>query len=146
MDQPIRSILAAKGNDTHALGPDTTVAEAVHVMNRHNVGAVLVLDPDEHLLGIFTERDVLRRVIDGDLDHGRTVLSEVMTSNVATVSPGTTVGQALKLIDRLGARHLPVMEGDRVVGMISLRDLTSSLVADRDHQIAELTEYISGHY
>lgn len=146
MDQPIRSILASKGSEIHALSTDATVAEAVHVMNRHNVGAVLVLDPEERLLGIFTERDVLRRVIDGNLDHGRTTLAEVMTPNVAVVSPATTVGQALVLVNQRGCRHLPVMEGDRVIGMISIRDLTNSLVADRDHQIAELTEYISGHY
>ncbi|WP_435099981.1 CBS domain-containing protein [Arhodomonas sp. AD133] len=146
MRQPVSSILRQKPPQLHALGPESSVDDAVRLMNRYNVGAVLVMDPDQRLLGIFTERDVLRRVIDGRLDYEGTRLAEVMTSQVRTITPETTVEDALTIVDRYACRHLPVTRGDQVIGMISLRDLTGALVADRESEIQQLTGYISGRY
>ncbi|HKJ96028.1 MAG TPA: CBS domain-containing protein [Gammaproteobacteria bacterium] len=146
MRERIGEILKRKTDTIHALGPDASVSEAVHMMNEANIGAVFVLDPEEHLIGIFTERDVLRRVIDGRMDYEGTRLEDVMTNRVATVGPTATVEEALRTVNAIGCRHLPVVDGERVMGMISIRDLTNSLVAVREEEIAQLTEYISGGY
>ena len=146
MKTPIRNLLAGKRGRIEALGPDATVADAVHLMNRQNIGAVLVLDPDGQLLGIFTERDVLRRVIDEHRDYDTTPLSDVMTRKVFCLTPDNTVEEALMLVNVHNCRHLPVREGEALVGMISIRDLTNSLVADREQEIAQLTGYIAGSY
>ncbi len=146
MERPIRQLIEGKGADVFTVGPTTTVAQAVAVMNQRNIGAVLVTDTDARLLGIFTERDVLRRVVDGKLDADATPVSEVMTSSVACVRPGTTVGEALVVFNSNNCRHLPVVEQDKVVGLLSIRDITAALVEDREHQIEELTDYIYGSY
>lgn len=146
MRERIGEILKQKADTIHALGPDATVSAAVHLMNEANIGAILVLDPEEHLVGIFTERDVLRRVIDGRMDYDSTPLEDVMTRRVATVAPSTTVEEALRMVNTIGCRHLPVTDGERILGMISIRDLTNSLVAVREEEIAQLTDYISGGY
>lgn len=146
MHRRISEVLPEGGGEIHTLGPDATVAEAVALMNRANVGAVMVVEADGRLVGIFTERDVLRRVIDGRLDYDGTRLDAVMTGKVATLRPDTTVEEALRLVDRVGCRHLPVVADDRIHGMISIRDLTRSLVQEREEEIAQLTDYIAGGY
>ncbi|RFA29054.1 hypothetical protein CAI21_11475 [Alkalilimnicola ehrlichii] len=145
MDNPISEILEAKQGQVYAVSPDATVTAAVHLMNEKNIGAVAVVE-DGKLVGIFTERDVLRRVIDRDLDPGATPLYEVMTRQLAFVRPATTVEEALVIVKAKNCRHLPVMEGDALIGMISLRDLTNWIVDGQEHRIAELVEYISGNY
>ncbi len=145
MERRISELLAVK-RGIHALGPDDSVADAVRLMNRENIGAVMIFDPEERLMGMFTERDVLRRVIDGGLDHKVTRLEDVMTRRLATLTPTMIVEEALQLVNQVGCRHLPVLDGERVLGMISIRDLTNTLVEARDAEISELTEYISGGY
>lgn len=146
MERPIRQLIEGKGAEVFTVRPGTTVAEAVDVMNQRNIGAVLVTDTDGRLLGIFTERDVLRRVVDGKLDTDATPVSEVMTSSVACVRPGATVREALVVFNSHNCRHLPVVDDDKVVGLLSIRDVTAALVEDREHQIEELTDYIYGSY
>ena len=146
MERPIRQLIEGKGAEVFGVAPETTVAEAVGVMNQRNIGAVLVTDAERKLLGIFTERDVLRRVVDGRLDVDATAVSEVMTSSVACVRPDTIVRDALVVFNSHNCRHLPVVEGDRVVGLLSIRDVTAALVEDREHEIEELTDYIYGSY
>ncbi|MGD8429974.1 MAG: CBS domain-containing protein [Ectothiorhodospiraceae bacterium] len=146
MRKAVGSILEAKGRRILALGAEASIADAVRLMNSHNVGAVLIFDPEERLEGIFTERDVLRRVVDARLDYENTPVERVMTRDVLAISPETTIEEALLTVSTKGCRHLPVVDGERVVGMISIRDLTNSLVEDREHQIAALTDYIAGQY
>ncbi|MCS4503157.1 Inosine-5'-monophosphate dehydrogenase [wastewater metagenome] len=146
MRQPVRRILDRKSSQMYVLGPDASVADAVQMMNRHNIGAVLVVDPEQALLGIFTERDVLRRVIDGRLDYDRTPIEQVMTRKVFYIEPDTSVEEALTMVNERACRHLPVMEGGQLLGMISIRDLTAAVMADRDTEIQHLTGYIAGSY
>lgn len=146
MRTPVSTLLRGKSSELHALGPDATVADAVHEMNRHDIGAVLVMDPEQTLLGIFTERDVLRRVIEKNLDHAHTPLEQVMTRKVICLRPETPVQDALALVSSHNIRHLPVVENERVLGMISVRDLSTALVNEREHELAELTDYIYGSY
>lgn len=145
MEAPIKSILKRKGGEVFAVTAKATVTEAVHLMNEKNIGAVAIMEGDE-LLGIFTERDVLRRVIDGGLNADTTPVSEVMTKQLAFVRPESSVGEAMAVVNAKGCRHLPVMEGSKLVGIISTRDLINAVLDGQEHQITELMQYISGGY
>lgn len=146
MDTLISSLLDAKQNSAvHTVGLQTTVTDAVHMMNQRNIGAVAVMEKGR-LVGIFTERDVLRRVIDGRMNPDDTRVAEVMTREVVVIRPDATVRDALVLVDTRNCRHLPVMNGDHLAGMLSVRDLIGAVVDGQEHRIAELTDYIYGGY
>jgi len=143
MNTSIALLLAQKSGAVHSVPLSVTVAEAVKAMNLHKIGAVLVMEGD-WLAGIFTERDVLTRVIAADLDPKTTPLSKVMTVKVVTVAPETTVQQAMEIFSEKRCRHLPVVRGERVVGLVSIGDV-SRWVAGQDRAEAEsLRQYISG--
>ncbi len=146
MRRSVRNLMGERTGSLHALGPDNTVGEAVALMNRRNIGAVLIMNPAEELLGVFTERDVLRRVLESRLDPDATSLESVMTREVFWVGPESTVEDSLALVSERNIRHLPVMEDSRVLGMISVRDLTAAVVESRDLELAELTSYVHGSY
>jgi CBS domain-containing protein len=114
-------------------------------MNRERIGAVLVHD-GERVVGIFTERDVLTRVIDQGRDPAATPVAEVMTSALITVGPATTVAEAMAVVTEKRCRHLPVMEGDRLVGLVSIGDLTRWLTRHQAWHIEDLVRYITGAY
>ncbi|WP_394756394.1 cyclic nucleotide-binding/CBS domain-containing protein [Rhodoferax sp.] len=118
-DQPIKSIMERKKFLTAP--PETTVSHAARLMAKRNVGAVLVV-ANEHLLGIFTERDAVFRVIAKGRDANTTSLTEVMTVEPKTLDPGKTYGHALLLMQENGFRHVPVVENGRPVGVISSRN------------------------
>lgn len=102
--------------------PTATVAETATVMGEHHVGSALVLD-GEALSGIFTERDIVR-ALSQDFDAARHSISHYMTRNPTTVSPDSTIQEALNLMLTGGFRHLPVVDGDRTLGMVSMRDIS----------------------
>ena len=127
------------------LGPAITVREAARKMSERHVAAVLVTESDDTLDGIFTERDLLDRVVVPGLNPDATPLSKVMTAKPATVSPGDTVREALALMDAKGIRHLPVAVEGRVVGVVSMRDFVGDEVAvlDRMHEMeAQYAEHM----
>jgi CBS domain-containing protein len=101
--------------------PEATVRDASRLMAAHNIGSVLVIDGDR-LVGIFTERDALRRVLGRDLDPDQTALADVMTRDPDTIGPDDSVCDAIRRMDEFGYRHLPVVERGRIVGVISTRD------------------------
>ncbi len=115
-----------------SLPPSATVRDAVRVMTERHIGAVLVA-VDGRLLGIFTERDVLARVVAAGLDPDHTVLGEVMTANPDTIGPNDTALEALRQMSGRGYRHLPVIDSDRLVGIVSIRDLYAAV----NHELAE---------
>lgn len=104
------------------MGPDNSVAEAVAMMVERHIGAVMITQ-DGRLAGIFTERDVVTRIVHAGRDAATTPLSAVMTPQPETIAPDATAGEALELMVGRGCRHLPVVEQDRIVGMVSIRDL-----------------------
>jgi CBS domain-containing protein len=118
--------------------------EAVHLMNEHSVGAIIVTR-DQRMTGIFTERDVLRRVVGADRNPAAITVGEVMTSRVICCNPGTTVEEARTLMKNRRIRHLPVIdtEGD-VVGLISIGDLNAFLTSQHEVTIHYLHEYLHG--
>jgi len=114
-----------------ALAPSNNVREAARFMQHRNVGAVLVMD-GEKLCGIFTERDMVGRVVADGLDPDITPLSQVMTANPVTVSPNELAPAALRMMDDKGFRHLPVVENGRVVGIVSRRDFSGVEKAEEE--------------
>ena len=146
LEIPLREILAAKPSGaTHSVSPADTVAAAVDVINANKVGSVLVMD-GRRLVGIFTERDVLRRVVGARKDPAGTTVAEVMTRDLVVMKPGSTLGDAMAVISEKRIRHLPVLEEGRVVGVVSQGDLNHWLVRDREVEVNHLVDFITGKY
>ena len=118
-DLPVKSLMEPK--KLVLLAPETTVAEAAKRMATKNTGATLLMENDT-LIGIFTERDAVFRVLAKGLDAHATLLRQVMTPNPATLAPNTTYGHALLLMHERGFRHVPVVEGSRVLGIVAARN------------------------
>ena len=143
--ETVRSMMRHKGSDIFWLTPDSTVYEAVAMMADKGVGALLVLVGGK-LAGIVSERDYARKVIlKGKHSHEMQV-KEIMTSPVYTVSPDHSVEDCMRVITAHRIRHLPVMEGDALVGMISIGDVVRSIISTQAHAIDQLSGYIEGRY
>ena len=123
----------------HAVGPDTPVAECVRTMTAKRIGALIVMDGPK-LVGIFTERDALNKVLAAGLDPASTKISEVMTKDPICIPPGTTVGEAMELVTKRRFRHLPIVENGRVLAVVSSGDLTHWLVKDQVGEVQELVD------
>jgi CBS domain-containing protein len=137
-------MLESKENRTvHSVDANDTVYRALEVMAEHNVGAVLVTENDK-FVGIFTERDYARKVILKGRESKHTPVSELMTRELVTVTPDTTVEQCAAVMTKYRVRHLPVVEKDHVVGMVSIRAIALQMIASRDSKIVELENYILG--
>lgn len=143
METSIATLLERKGGCVRTVPTTVTVLEAVQEMNRHKIGSVLVMN-GHRLAGIFTERDVLLRVVGAELDPMVTPITKVMTTNVLTITPDTTVQQVMDLFAERRCRHLPVVKDGQVTGLISIGDV-SRWVANMHRAEAEsLRQYISG--
>lgn len=143
MNTPISALLSRKSATLHSVPPAATVAAVVTEMNRHHIGSVLVLDGAK-LAGIFTERDVLRRIVGAGLDPAATIVSAVMTRQVLTVTPETTLDQAVAIFTEKRCRHLPVMEQGRLCGLVSIGDVTRWLSEAHRAEAEQLKNYIGG--
>lgn len=143
--ETVRSMLRHKGSDIFWLSPEATVYDAVAMMADKGVGALLVVAGGK-LAGIVSERDYARKVIlKGKHSHEMQV-KEIMTSPVFTVSPEYSVEDCMRVITAHRIRHLPVMEGDALVGMISIGDVVRSIISTQAHAIDQLSGYIEGRY
>ena len=143
--ETVRSMLQHKGSEIFWLAPEATVYEAVAMMADKSVGALLVLSGGK-LAGIVSERDYARKVIlKGKHSHEMQV-KEIMTSPVFTVSPSHSVEDCRRGITSHRIRHLPVMEGDALVGMVSIGDVVRSIISAQAHAIDQLSGYIEGRY
>jgi len=145
MHDDLSSILKHKGSTVHAVEPTGSVEEAVQKMNQLRIGALMVLD-GHRPVGIFTERDVLVRVVAAGRDPRATRVSEVMTGDLVAARPSTSVSDAMVVVTEKRCRHLPVMEGDELVGMVSIGDLTRWVVRHQRRRIEDLVSYITGGY
>ena len=111
------------------LGVEATALEAALQMTEHDISAIMIVAADDALVGIVTERDITRRIVADRLDAKRTRLAEIMTKNPETVAPGDSALYALRLMQVRKCRHLPVLDEGRVVGVVSMRDLRTSIAA-----------------
>ena len=142
MNAPITAILDRKGRIVFSVSPSATVSEAVDEMNRNRVGSVLVLEAGR-LVGIFTERDVLRRVVGASVDPKRTAVADVMTANVVTISPDATIEDTMVLFTEKRLRHLPVVSNGKLVGSISIGDITRWMADSHRVEAEHLKNYIT---
>lgn len=139
---PLLRVFAA-GEAIHSVAPDASVFDCVRLMTARKVGALLVID-DGKLRGIFTERDALNKVLAGGLDPASVQVSAVMTKDPCCVSPTTTVGDAMDLITHRRFRHLPVVEGGKLLAVVSSGDLTRWCVRDQTKEAQELVDVVVG--
>jgi CBS domain-containing protein len=141
----INSVLEVKGRQVWSVAPTAVVFEAIRVMSNKGVGALLVMSEGK-LYGIVSERDYARKVILRDRSSRMTQVREIMTTPVLTVTPKDTVGECMRLMTKHRIRHLPVLNGDCVVGIVSIGDLVNWIVRAQEDTIGQLEGYIAGKY
>ncbi len=137
----LKQLLTVKGSQVYAISPDAKVIEALQVMAQKDVGALLVME-GEKLVGIMSERDYARKVI----LHGKSSqdirVRDIMTADVVKVDPSRTVEECMSLMTQRRIRHLPVCEGEQLVGLVSIGDLVKEVIADQEQTIKQLESYI----
>ncbi len=139
----VDQVLREKGQDFWSVTPDATVFKALELMAKQNIGAVLVMEGD-HLAGIFSERDYARKVVLEGKSSKDIPVKEIMTSKVVCVHPEQSIEECMALMTNKHVRHLPVIEGDEVVGVISLGDVVKSKISEQEFTISQLEHYITG--
>lgn len=139
----VRQLLQRKGHDVWSVTPDTSVYEAVREMSDRNVGALMVCKGVE-LVGIVSERDIARKTILDELLSRDTLVREIMTENVRYVQPDNSIEDCMALMTDKRIRHLPVLEGDRLVGIVSIGDVVKATINEKENLIQQLETYITG--
>ncbi|MDR2011780.1 MAG: CBS domain-containing protein [Rhodanobacter sp.] len=139
----VRHLLADKGNQTHAIGPDESILNAASIMTDHHIGSLLVMRGNE-LLGIVSERDYMHKVILKGCSPNDTPVRDIMSTPVLTVTPDDTVETCMHLCTDRRMRHLPVIEKNKVIGIVSIGDLVKAVISEQGEQIEYLQRYIAG--
>lgn len=140
--KPVSELLKKHDGTLWHVTPEMTVYEAVERLAQYEAGALLVMDGDR-LAGVFSERDYTRKITLLGRNSKETLVSDIMTADVVTVSASTRTRECMALMSTRKIRHLPVVDGDRVLGMISIRDIMDDIIADHESTIAALQSYIS---
>lgn len=140
---PISTLLHHKGYTVWHVTPETTVFDAIKLMAERNIGALLVMSRDK-LEGIFTERDYTRKVALAGKTSRQTLVKEILSPQVVTVTPEDSVEECMRLMTEHRIRHLPVLHDDEVVGLISIGDLVNWIISAQDAMIAQMESYIAG--
>lgn len=139
----VSQLLQQKGHNIWSIAPDATVYDALELMADKNIGAVLVMD-GENLVGILSERDYARKVILKARFSRDTLVREIMTEKVVCVRPDQSVEECMALMTAKRIRHLPVTEGSKVIGVISIGDAVKAVISEQEFIIEQLENYISG--
>jgi CBS domain-containing protein len=139
----VSAVLHHKGSDIWSVSPDTTVFEAIKLMAEKNIGALLVMSGGK-LAGVFTERDYTRKVALQGKSSKETRVREVVASEIISVGLNDSIEECMKLITEHRTRHLPVVEGEKVVGLVSIGDLVNWIISTQNATIAQMEQYISG--
>lgn len=139
----VHELLAAKGDQVHAIAPDEPVLAAIQSMSDHGIGALLVMRGPE-LVGIVSERDYARKVVLKGRSSAETPVWEIMSAPVLSVGPDASVATCMMLMTEKRIRHLPVVADDRVVGVLSIGDLVKAVIEAQEREIAQLQRYIAG--
>jgi len=139
----VRELLKGRHGQVWSVSPDDTVYRALQVLAEKDIGAVLVVE-DDRLVGILSERDYARKVILEGKSSRRALVRELMTETVLYVRPEQTLEECMALISDKRVRHLPVLEDDRLVGVVSIGDVVNRAIADREFVIEQLENYITG--
>jgi CBS domain-containing protein len=140
----VREILARKGSHVFTIGPEATVLAAALLMNEHKIGSLVVIDAGR-VIGMFTERDVLQRVVGEHRDPATTLVGDAMTTEVVCCTPETTIDEARGAMKNRRVRHLPMVDADhRLQGLISIGDLNAYEASNQELTIYLLQEYLYG--
>jgi CBS domain-containing protein len=145
MNTPISALLERKGSAVHGVESTVTISEAVAEMNRCRIGSIVVMEGDR-LVGIFTERDVLVRVVGAGVSPFTLRVADVMTKNLITVTPETTVEEVMIIFAEKRCRHLPVIEQGRLIGLISIGDISRWIADNHRAEVEHLKNYITGGF
>ena len=140
--KPVAELLKGRDPVLYKVPPDLAVFDALKSLAEYGVGAVLVMD-GEQMVGVFSERDYTRKVALLGRNSRETLVRDIMTADVISVTPTTGTRACMALMSQKKIRHLPVVEGQKVVGMISIRDIMDDIIADHEQTIAQLQSYIS---
>ncbi len=139
----VRHLLQSKNSRVWSVSPSGTVYEALELMAAQNIGALLVLEKDK-IVGIFTERDYARKVVLKGKTSKTVTVGELMTTEVLYVNPDDTIENCMAIMTDKRARHLPVMENGKLIGVVSIGDVVKAIISDREFMIRELERYITG--
>ena len=139
----VKYILDSKGNDIWAIGSNDSVLDAIKMMAEKRVGALLVVDNNQ-LNGIVSERDYARKVILQGRSSEKTPVKEIMTASVISANPSQTVEECMEIMTEHRIRHLPVLEGEEIVGVLSIGDLVKAIIDEQHFTIKQLEMYITG--
>jgi CBS domain-containing protein len=138
----VQQVLSTKPVQIYSVSASTSVLDALKVMTEKNISALLIMD-GENLQGIFTERDYARKIVLHGKSSKDTPISEAMTTDPITVSPADSIEHCMQLMTDKHIRHLPVMSGDKVAGMVSIGDVVKFIIADQKQTISQLESYIN---
>lgn len=141
---PIREILSHKGSNVWSVTPESTVLEAIQMMADKNVGALLVTK-EGRLLGVLSERDYTRKIVLKGRSSKDTPVRDILSGHVVSASPDHTVDECLRLMTEHRIRHLPVMDGTTILGVISIGDLVNCIISAQSSTIQQLETYITGY-
>ena len=141
----VRDLLQDKGDQIWTTHGNATVYEAVGKMGKHNIGALVVLDENDKVFGVLSERDYSRKVVLQGRTSRDTMVSEIVDVPAATVTTKDSINHCMKVMSDEHIRHLPVMEGDQLVGMVSMGDIVRWVMASQQYTIEHLQGYIFGH-
>ena len=139
----VRQVLEKKGSVTYSVTPDTSVFDTLALMALHDIGAVLVTDTGR-LVGIFTERDYARKLVLKGLSSKNVKVGEMMTKDVATISPSDKIASVMNTMTRRRFRHLPVLDDGQLVGIITIGDVVKAVIEEQEETIKHLANYIAG--
>ena len=139
----VKDILKVKGHDVWSVTPTSSVYDAIHFMAEKEIGALMVME-GTRLVGIVSERDYARQIILKGRSSETTKVSEIMTTNVINAQPENDVGECMAMMTDSRIRHLPILDEEQVVGMISIGDLVNAIIAEQQSTIQDLEKYISG--
>ena len=141
--RPILELLKKRGPANWSLSPQDSVFDALQTLANHNVGALMVLEKGR-LVGVFSERDYTRKIALAGKSSKDTKVQDIMTGNVISVSPQVRTRDCLALMSQNKIRHLPIVDGEKVLGLISIRDIMDDIISDHELTINHLQHYISG--
>lgn len=139
----VKDITDAKGNQVYSVGADSTVYKALEQLFEKNISALLVME-DEKALGIFTERDYARKVVLKGKSSKETLIKEIMTAELITVPEDCTIEDAMRIMTKNHIRHLPIMKGNKLAGIISIGDVVKYLIEEQQYIINNMENYIKG--
>ncbi len=141
----IKNLLKVKRNDIWSIGPGASVYSAIKLMSDKEVGALMVME-GRKLVGVISERDYARKVILKDRSSMNTHVEEIMTTRVVYAHPEQSVDECMTLMSEKHIRHLPIMDGEKLLGVVSIGDLVKSIIAQQKLTIEQLEQYVSGDY